>query len=106
MTFVLLPFLILPAEAQTAAPPPIKASFDCAKAKAKIDLLICSDAALAALDVREADMLRRARVKAVDPGGVNAEQDVWQQDRDRCSSVACLKGAYARRIQQLRAWVD
>lgn len=109
--FLLAALLVPPALAADTAPNPIKPnpikpSFDCATAKSKINLLICSDANLAALDAREADMLRRARIKAVQPDGVNAEQDVWMQDRNACATVACLTRAYQRRIQELRAWVD
>jgi uncharacterized protein len=91
---------------RASAPPPIKASFDCATAKSKINHLICSDAGLAALDVRAAQMLRRAKSKAVTPDAVDAEQDVWLAERNGCGSVACLIRTYQRRIQQLRAWTD
>lgn len=84
--------------------PVIEASFDCATAKSRINRLICSDAALAALDVREAQMLRRAKAKAVTPDAVDAEQDVWLSQRNACSTVSCLSRAYRTRIQQLRAW--
>ena len=110
--FQALPLLLLfvlpvnAADAPANAAPIARPSFDCAAAKSKINLLICSDANLAALDAREADMLRRARAKAVQPDAVNAEQDVWVHDRDACSTVACLTRAYARRIQELRAWTD
>ena len=103
-----------------AAPPPdtaprqnpgkqdvvIKPSFDCATAKSKAKLLICGDADLAALDVQEDQLLRRARSKAVQPDAVNAEQDLWIGQRDACSSNACLSRAYRQRIQQLHAWAN
>jgi uncharacterized protein len=94
-----------PAPANPAAHVP-KPSFDCATAKSKINLLICSDVDLAALDLREATMLKRAKAKAVTPDAVDAEQDVWLSERNGCGSVACLSRAYNRRIQQLRAWTD
>lgn len=89
-----------------APPPAIQASFDCATAKSKINLLICSDANVAALDVREAAMLRRAKAKAVTPDAVDVEQAVWLSRRNACGSVACLSGAYQRRLRELRAWTD
>lgn len=84
----------------------IKPSFDCAAAKTKAKLLICGDAELAALDVQEDQLLRRARVKAVQPDAVNAEQDLWISQRDACSTNACLSRAYRQRIQQLHAWAN
>ncbi len=86
--------------------PVIKPSFDCAKAKSRAKLLICGDADLAALDVREDQLLRRARAKAVQPDAVNAEQDLWISQRDACSNNACLSRAYRQRIQELHAWAN
>ena len=88
------------------APPPIKASFDCATAKGRVNLLICSDADVAALDVQEAQMLRRAQIRAAQPEAVNAEQDVWLGRRNACTTLACLSRAYRRRLQELKAWTN
>jgi uncharacterized protein len=93
-----------PAPAQ--GPPPIKASFDCATAKGRVNLLICSDADLAALDVQEAQMLRRAQLRAAQPAAVNADQDVWLGERAGCTTVACLARAYRRRLHELQAWTN
>ena len=84
----------------------IKPSFDCATAKSKVNLLICGDASLAALDVQEAQMLRRARAKAAQPEAVNADEDVWLGERNTCASAACLSRAYRRRLYDLRAWTN
>ena len=84
----------------------IKPSFDCATAKSKVKLLICGDADLAALDLQEDQLLHRARIKAVQPDAVNAEQDLWISQRDSCSNNACLSRAYRQRIQQLHAWAN
>ena len=43
-----------------------KPSFDCAAAKSKWKLLICGNDDLAALDMQEDTLLRRARAKAID----------------------------------------
>jgi uncharacterized protein len=91
-----------PANQDTA----IKPSFDCTTAKSKVKLLICGDADLAALDMQEDQLLRRARAKAVQPDAVNAEQDLWIAQRDGCSNSACLSRAYRQRIQQLHAWTN
>jgi uncharacterized protein len=84
----------------------LKPSFDCATAKSKVKLLICGDPDLAALDLQEDQLLHRARIKAVQPDAVNAEQDLWIGQRDGCSNVACLSRAYRRRIQELHAWTN
>jgi uncharacterized protein len=94
--------------AQPPAKPPVqvKPSFDCATAKSKWKLLICGDDALAALDMQEDTLLRRARVKAVTPDAVNAEQDLWVSERDACTSAGCLTVAYRRRIRELHNWTN
>ena len=84
----------------------IKPSFDCTAAKSKVKLLICNNDDLAALDVAEDRLLRRARAKAATPDAVNADQDVWIAQRDACSNAACLSRAYRQRIHDLHAWSD
>ena len=76
----------------------------CQSQKAKV--LICTDEALAALDVQEDALLRRARAKAVTPDAVNAEQDLWISERDACTSAGCLTVAYRRRIRELHNWTN
>lgn len=83
-----------------------KPSFDCAAAKSKWKLLICGNDDLAALDMQEDTLLRRARAKAVAPDAVNAEQDLWISERDACTSVGCLTVAYRRRIRELHNWTN
>ena len=86
--------------------PPIKASFDCAKAKGRIQTLICGDADLATLDVQEDQLLRRARIKSAQPEAVGAEEDQWRSERDGCSSAACIARAYRRRLVDLHRWTN
>ena len=92
--------------AASAAVKVIKPSFDCATAKSKAKLLICGSDDLAALDLQEDQLLRRARVKAVQPDAVNSEQDLWLSQRDACASIGCLSHAYRQRIQELHAWTN
>ena len=94
--------------AELPAKPPmtVRPSFDCATAKSKWKLLVCSDDALAALDLQEDTLLRRARAKAVTPDAVNAEQDLWISERDACASAGCLTVAYRRRIRELHNWTN
>jgi uncharacterized protein len=105
-----LPFLLSAASLSYAAEPitkpAAKPSFDCANVKAKAKVLICTDETLAALDVQEDTLLRRARAKAVTPDAVNAEQDLWISERDACTSAGCLTVAYRRRIRELHNWTN
>jgi uncharacterized protein len=113
---LLLPSALLlsagPSSAAEPVPPTahkntaIKPSFDCTAAKSKTKLLICGNDDLAALDMQEDQLLRRARAKAVHPDAVNSEQDLWISQRDACASVACLSRVYRHRIQELHAWTN
>jgi uncharacterized protein len=97
---------VTPAEVQRQAP--IQPSFDCAKVKPRerVLLMICDNADLAALDVQEDALLRRARAKAVHPAAVTADQDVWRGERDSCSSPVCVARAYRRRMRELHDWTN
>jgi uncharacterized protein len=93
--------------AEPARPPMnVKPSFDCTAVKSNWKLLVCGDDALAALDLQEDTLLRRARTKAVTPDAVNAEQDLWVSERDACTSAGCLTAAYRRRIRELHNWTN
>lgn len=81
------------------------ASFDCAKASTTTEKIICSDAALSALDSSMAAAYRDALAQA--PAGartrLTGEQRAWlAETRDRCGDVACLAQAYAARQGQLQ----
>jgi hypothetical protein len=88
--------------------PPIRPSFDCAnvKARERVLLMICGNADLAALDMQEDTLLRRARARAVHPAAVTADQDVWRGQRDSCSSPGCVARAYRRRMRELHDWTN
>jgi hypothetical protein len=97
---------VMPPEVQRR--PPIMTSFDCAKLKPRERALrmVCADPDLAALDVQEDQLLRRARARAVHPAAVDADQDVWRSQRDSCSSPGCVARAYRRRMQELHDWTN
>jgi len=95
---------LLPAAAQTQAPP--KPSFDCAKARGPVEQLICKSSGLAALDLEKAALLRRARAAASTPDAVNAEEDVWLSYRNQCRDAACVADVYRGRIRELHGWVN
>ena len=80
------------------------ASFDCAKAKAAVEKMICSDRALSDLDGRLASAYRRALVLAASPESQKAEQRAWlTTERKKCADVACLTQVYQKRLTALEA---
>jgi hypothetical protein len=82
----------------------LAASFDCRRASARVEVLICSDPTLSALD----DQLD-ASYKAADAGralpALHEEQRTWLAQRARCGDAACLADLYRRRIADLSASV-
>src|SRR5687767_3664394 len=76
-------------------------SFDCAKARARIEKSICADPALAALDRRAAELFALALTHAEDPGDIKRAQRRWLRERDDCDADACVKNSYEQRIEAL-----
>ena len=80
----------------------IEASFDCAKAGSKVEMLICSTPETAAADKRLGAAYAAARKKAADPQQLKAQQMDWiKQQRNACSDAACLLKVTDDRVQQL-----
>lgn len=105
MTLVLaFALLALPTAALAA-----KTSFDCAKATAKVEVLVCRDDALAKLDLRTAELFRKAEDNA---GGERARialrdaQHGFPPKRNACARSAdmraCTLLAYRTRISELQ----
>jgi uncharacterized protein YecT (DUF1311 family) len=83
---------------------PGRPSFDCSTARSKGEVEVCSDPALAALDVNMATQYRRA-ISAASP----AQQELLQRTRghflayrDRCPSRSCIADAYVGRMREIR----
>ena len=94
-------------QATEPMPPPItKPSFDCAKTKSRVLLIVCGDDTLARLDLEEDALLRRATARAEQADAVRAEQDVWVSERNGCGGPACIASAYRRRIMDLHRWTN
>ena len=89
-------------------------TFDCSKASGEIEKLICSDAALAALDRRMKETFDAAvaaleksadrepatkRLRAVQRGWIKGRNDCWKGDDER----QCTEDAYETRIAELEA---
>jgi uncharacterized protein len=85
------------------------ASFDCAKAKASPETLICKDQDLSRRDEQMADAFRKALGQSRERKGLSAQQAQWlKNDRAACAQgdnpvevVDCLKLAYVERIWEL-----
>ncbi|MDB5763969.1 MAG: hypothetical protein JWQ21_2964 [Herminiimonas sp.] len=92
---------------QTAMPPEpqkvsIEASFDCAKASAKIEKLICSSPETANADKRLSATYSSAKAKSGDEKKLKTEQLEWiKQKRNACDDAACLVKVTEDRIQTL-----
>ncbi len=96
-------------------------TFDCAKAKGEVELLICKDPALAALDRELAQVYKAASAKAQGElvTQLRQEQRGWVKDRDECWKATsqtwitatwtvdnvkdCVDAKYRLRISELQA---
>ncbi|TVV71022.1 hypothetical protein [Sphingomonas solaris] len=89
------------------APPVAQQTADCARPTYATDQLVCTDAALLALDTQLAEMIT-VRGQAVEPGTPwREEQKAWFDRRSRCAFLAdhrgCVAAAYQMRLVELRA---
>lgn len=93
-----------------AAPPPgvraqsARPSFDCSKARSRIDKLVCANAELAALDRRVAELFELAMSQAPDAGDIKRAQRRWLRDRNDCQDAACMRSQYEQRIRALETY--
>ena len=78
-------------------------SFDCAKASAKVEKIICGDAELSKLD-NELSVVYNASLQDVQHAKVVKEsQRTWLRDvRTSCSDATCLKRAYKIQLSLLK----
>ncbi|MDO5506391.1 MAG: lysozyme inhibitor LprI family protein [Pseudoxanthomonas suwonensis] len=78
-------------------------SFDCTKASAGSERLVCSSKELSAADVALAQAYRSARAASIDKKWLQQQQNEWRKTvRDACSDVQCMLSAYEQRIAELR----
>lgn len=85
-----------------------QAGFDCAKAKAPIEKIICGNPTLAMLDRETTRVMTLTREDAsVSQPNVLKDQDIWIKQRDECMSSTdkerCLTDSYVGRISALRS---
>ena len=89
-----------------AAPPPSAAgpSFDCARATAQVNRLICATPSLGAADRRLAEAFDAiVHQGGVDGAALRADEARWLRDvRNACADARCLARVYADREAALR----
>lgn len=77
-------------------------SFDCTKASTGPERLICSSKELSAADVKLAQAYKTAANISTDKDALKSAQNAWRKnERDACSDVQCMLGAYQSRLTQL-----
>ena len=77
------------------------ASFDCLKATTSVETMICGSTELSELDSVLGNLYKTeaAHEQKEQEQGV---QRAWLKERNRCQDVACLTGAYGKRIRELK----
>jgi len=92
--------------AQPSAPRPVGArpSFDCANARSRGEIQVCSDAGLATLDRNMAAQYGRSLAVASPEQRAILRQtrDRFLAFRDRCPTRACIGDAYTGRMREIR----
>ena len=89
-------------------PPPhavtTRPSFDCARARSRSELAVCSDAGLAALDRNMAAQYGRSMAVATpeQQALLRRTRDRFLGYRDRCPNNACVGAAYVGRMREIR----
>lgn len=78
------------------------ASFDCAKARSKVEILICGNADLSMLDEKldstyKSTLKKHKRRELL----LKYQQSVWLAKRNRCSDVSCVTEYYHQQISEL-----
>jgi uncharacterized protein len=77
------------------------ASFDCAKARSKIEKLICADEELSRLDEVVAKAYETAKAASWPSVVPMHDQRKWLERRNACHDRSCIKAAYELRLREL-----
>jgi hypothetical protein len=83
---------------------PGRPSFNCANARSKGEIAVCSDSGLSALDVNMAAQYRRA-INSASPQQqaiLQSTRDRFLGYRDRCTNRQCIGDAYVGRMREIR----
>ncbi|HYC69529.1 lysozyme inhibitor LprI family protein [Brevundimonas sp.] len=87
-----------------AATGPARAqSFDCEAAFERVEVMICTDDALGALDYEMNEAWSDTIDMAADPAALMRSQRAWLRTRNACPDSACVAAAYRARIRVVRA---
>ena len=82
------------------------ASFDCAKARTKVEHLICGNAELSKLDDELAAKYKTALKDKAKSDAVRVTQRQWLKERNKCTTSNCLQNSYRERIKEFSADFD
>lgn len=91
-------------EPSPARPSSARPSFNCANARTKGEIAVCSDAGLAALDRNMASQYGRAMASASpqEQTILRSTRDRFLGYRDRCPNKQCMGDAYVGRMREIR----
>lgn len=79
------------------------ASFECGKAAAKVEKLICADAGLSKLDEELDAAYKTALQDEKQVEAIRQAQKRWMKGRNACTDVPCLNATYTQRVTQLKS---
>jgi len=83
------------------------ASFDCAKAKSRGEILICSDPELSSIDDDLAKIYSKAKSLASSPADFKAQGErEWKKRETTCFDKPCLLAWYSQRRDQLMSIIS
>lgn len=77
------------------------ASFDCAKARTKVEHIICDTSDISKLDEELAASYKVALQDKTKADSIKQAQKLWMKGRNACAEEACVQEAYRNRIKQL-----
>ena len=81
-------------------------SFNCQRARTRVERMICGDAYLGRLDrqMAQAYAALQTRLHSSQLRTLRADQRSWLADRNACVSVSCLTAVYEDRINELDSY--
>jgi uncharacterized protein len=82
------------------------ASFDCSKAQAKAEHLICDNPEISKLDEELSSSYKAAVQDKAQAEAITQAQRQWIKERNGCIDAACVKYAYKKRLLSLRPIVS
>lgn len=83
------------------------ASFNCAKARSRAEILICADPELSSLDDELALLYAKAKLLAPSPADFKAHSErEWKRRETTCFDAQCVRAWYAQRREQLLSLVN